>query len=309
MAKIALVTGISGFVGSNLARLLLSAGWEVHGVVRSGSSLSAIGKEKDACEFHVYDGSINSLFAIFRSVRPDVTFHLASLFLSEHTSKQVDELITANIVFGSQLLEVMAVSGCRDIVNAGTSWQNFHCEGYNPVNLYAATKQAFEDILKYYHDARSISCITLKLFDTYGPNDPRRKLIKILVEAALAGSPLDLSPGDQVLDLSHVDDVCDSFISAADYLLATDAPLCKSFTISGERMTVKQLVSVVSDALQIEISANFGGRPYREREVMVLPPCEATSAPWSQALSERRLYEEIAKLGVSTSASENLHDA
>lgn len=309
MAKIALVTGISGFVGGNLARLLLSKGWEVHGVVRSGSSLTAIGEVKNACVLHIYDGSIDSLFAILKSVKADVTFHLASLFLSEHTSSQVDGLIAANIVFGSQLLEAMTITGCKNIVNAGTSWQNFHSEDYRPVNLYAATKQAFEDVLKYYHDARSVSCVTLKLFDTYGPNDSRRKLIKILVEAALEHRPIDLSPGDQLLDLSHVDDVCDSFIKAADYLLCANAPLCESFTVFGERMTVKQLVLLISDALQVEIRANFGGRPYREREVMVLPVCDSTSAPWSQSSSGRRLFNEITKLSASTSMPGSSHDA
>jgi nucleoside-diphosphate-sugar epimerase len=62
----------------------------------------------------------------------------------------------------------MQAAGIRRLVNAGTTWQHYLGQVYDPVNLYAATKQAFEAILKFYTSTRDFQAITLELTDTYG---------------------------------------------------------------------------------------------------------------------------------------------
>ena len=81
--------------------------------------------------------------------------------------------------------------------------------------IYAATKQAFETFIDYYCDVARMQAITLKIFDSYGPEDPRRKLVKVLAEAALNGQTLEMSGGDQRIDLVHIDDIVDAFLKAA----------------------------------------------------------------------------------------------
>lgn len=296
MNKVALVTGITGFIGFNLVRNLLDAGWSVHGVIRNTSSKDIFGELKNTLVIHEYNGSTENVIEIFEAARPTVVFHLASLFIAEHEVSQVENLIESNVLFGCQILEGMAAVGCSNIVNTGTSWQFYHCTEYRPVNLYSATKQAFEELVKYYHDAHLISCVTLRLFDTYGSNDSRRKLIKIIVDAALQGSHLDLSPGDQILDLSHVDDVVKIFIQTANYMFEKNSPINECYFVSGERMTVKELVRLVSKALSLEVSANFGGRAYRNREVMYLPEPECSEFRWKYCVAENRLFNEIRKM-------------
>ena len=48
-------------------------------------------------------------------------------------------------------------------INTGTFWQNYQSEKYNPVNLYAATKEAFQNIAKYYTETSSLIFTTIKL--------------------------------------------------------------------------------------------------------------------------------------------------
>lgn len=266
MSRRALLTGITGFIGGTLARRLIADGWTVHALVRAESDIGNL-PFADVTTFHVaQDGP--EVMAAVAAAAPDVVFHLASLYLAEHRPDQVAALVQSNILFPALLAEAMANAGVRRIVNTGTAWQHFRSEPYLPVNLYAATKQAAEDLLRYYGDARGLSVVTLRLFDTYGPADRRRKLIQILIDAAHSGEPLAMSPGDQIVDLSHVDDVVDGFMIAARRLLDATVALRETYLLSGERYTVKALAQLVQEATGQSLAPDFGGRPYRPREVM-----------------------------------------
>jgi nucleoside-diphosphate-sugar epimerase len=152
--NVALVTGATGFVGSRLVKKLVCDGWVVHIIVRDGSKLTELKEIVGDIHIHEYDGSSSSMTEIVSSSNPSVVFHLASLFLSEHKSDQINDLIDSNITFGTQLLEAMVTCQVYNLVNTGTSWQHYQNEQYSPVNLYAATKQAFENIVQYYVEAR-----------------------------------------------------------------------------------------------------------------------------------------------------------
>jgi nucleoside-diphosphate-sugar epimerase len=269
-AKQALVTGATGFVGSNLARRLSADGWNTHIVVRPDSTLELLVDVEKRITVHKHDGSNDGMHGILAETKPDVVFHLASLFLSEHSSTDISRLVQSNILFGTQLLEAMAAHGVTRIVNTGTSWQHFDNMPYSPVNLYAATKQAFEDILQYYVEARGIQAITLKLFDTYGPNDPRPKLFHLLEKIAREGTTLAMSPGEQSIDLVYIDDVLQAFVIAAERLLTGNAQGHERYGVSsGSPIPLKELVESYGNVIGKKLPIEWGGRPYRGREVML----------------------------------------
>ncbi len=267
-APIALITGASGFVGSHLARHLQQQGWQIHLLTRPNSVLPALLNDVP-CQRHAYDGSTDSVLQAVADSRPTVVFHLASLFLSQHQSRDVAPLMASNVLFGSQLLEAMQVHGVTRLMNTGTSWQHYQNADYNPVCLYAATKQAFEAVLQYYVAAHGLRAITLKLFDTYGPADPRPKLFHLLQKTAQAGQPLDMSAGEQLIDIVHIDDVCAAYQLAAQRLLNDLAQGHESYAVSsGQPLPLKDLVALYAQVTGQNVPINWGARPYRPREVM-----------------------------------------
>ncbi|MBT0653786.1 NAD-dependent epimerase/dehydratase family protein [Geomobilimonas luticola] len=266
----ALLTGATGFIGSHVARRLVESGWSVHVILRADSDLSPISGILDRITVHRHDGSTEGLEDIVRQVAPDTVFHLASLFLAQHRPEDVESLVRSNVLFGAQLLEAMVKHGVRRLVNTGTSWQHYESRDYSPVNLYAATKQAFEDILRYYVEATSLRAISLKLFDTYGPGDPRPKLFTLLRRVAQEQQPLAMSPGEQLIDLVYIDDVTDAFLMAAERLLADLVPGHESYAVSsGAPVRLRELVETYGRVLDRPLPIQWGGRSYREREVMV----------------------------------------
>ena len=263
-----LLTGATGFIGSQLAHRLVAEGYELAILVRPDSRLDVLQTVLPQIQIHVYDGSYASLLRAVEAAKPSLVCHLASLFLAQHRPEDVARLIESNLNFPTQLLEAMNHVGVKHLINTGTSWQHFQNESYNPVNLYAATKQAFESLLTYYVEAHGFKAITLKLFDTYGPGDYRPKLFSLLRNAARTGTTLRMSPGDQILDLVYIDDVLDAFFLAVARIPRIDKS--ENYAVSDSlRLSLRELTKVYSEAVGHPLAVVWGGLPYRPREVLV----------------------------------------
>jgi len=266
----ALITGATGFVGSHLARALIQESWEVHAVIRRHSNLEPLRDISDRLKVHSHDGNVARLLEIVEKSQPAVVFHLASQFIVEHRPKEIKDLIISNILFGTYLVEAMSLRGVKYLVNTGTSWQHFESRDYDPVNLYAATKEAFEAILSFYINVRDLKIITLKLFDTYGPNDPRPKIFALLRRMMNQKEPFAMSPGDQLLDLTYIDDVVDAYLCAANHLLEGRVSGHEHYAVSsGCTVSLRELVSIFQRETNSILPVQWGGKPYRLREVMV----------------------------------------
>ena len=263
------ITGVTGFVGSNLVKYFLKKNYKLHVIVRETSNLNNIKDILDDIEVFTYDNNITNLIDYFNQIKPSAVIHLASNFIAEHESNQIDSLVHSNISFGLHLLEAMKSAGIKKMINTGTSWQHFNNDDYNPVCLYAATKQAFESLISYYVEAENLQVITLKLFDTYGETDTRPKLINLLNKFADEKIELNMSPGEQVLNLIHINDVCKAYEIAYNLILQDEGIKHKSYSISSEeQFSLKEVILLFEKFTNKKINVIWGGKKYRKREVM-----------------------------------------
>jgi nucleoside-diphosphate-sugar epimerase len=266
-----LITGASGFIGRHLSLELVKLGHNVHALLRPRPTLPI---ELADVTIHNLDQNPESIRKAIQVSDPEVVIHLASRFLAEHKSSDIRELCASNITFGTELVEAMIAHGKLFLVSAGTAWQNFDNRKGVATNLYAATKEAFDSILRYYSDAHGLRAITLKLFDTYGPGDDRSKLMRTLRDVAGKETVLKMSPGEQEIDLLHVKDAARAFIQAAIRVRELDPHANEEYYLrSGERYTLRELIAKSRIASGKSIQVDWGSRPYRSREVM---------KPWNQ---------------------------
>ncbi|MBF0180663.1 MAG: NAD(P)-dependent oxidoreductase [Magnetococcales bacterium] len=263
MPPVCLITGATGYVGSRLARALVARGWTVHAVARRAAP------PPDGVTPHLHDGTTEGMGKVLDAARPEVVFHLAAVTTAQHREADVTRMVEANLLFATQLLDAMARHGVTRLVNTGSFWQHHGNRDYGPVNLYAATKQAFEDIVTYYVEACGIRAITLHLSNTYGPDDPRRMLFASLARLQSDDPELAMSPGEQRIDLIHIDDVTSAFRVAAERLLANQGVGHERFAVSsGQAVRIKDLVRMIEDGTGRRLPVLWGGRPYHPREMM-----------------------------------------
>ncbi len=267
--KTALITGITGYIGSSLARKLIAEGWQVAGVIRKDSDLSLIDDFREQVVLGIYNKNIDSLTDFIMKFRPSVVFHVASLFIAEHKSDQITDLVESNVLFGTHLLEAMSNANVKQLINTDTSWQHYNNEEYNPVCLYAATKKAFEDILKFYIEAHDFKAITIELFDTYGPNDPRSKIINLFNKIANTGELLCMSPGEQELDLVYINDVINAYLISAEMILSDTWRGYKKYSISTtEPKTLKSIAKLFEETFNKKLNIEWLKKEDRKRHVM-----------------------------------------
>lgn len=264
-----LVTGHSGFIGSHLCARLRKE-HELFYLVRPHSPLDEPGAHDHS--FIFANNNIYVLAQFMRSNKIDGIIHLASLYLQKHESQDIPDLIQSNVYFGTAVLEAAAFAGVKWFINTGTIWQNYNApdgsDSYCPVNLYAATKQAFMDVAKFYSETTDIRICTLKLCDTYGPHDTRRKIYALFEENARTGELLQMSAGEQKIDILHIDDVVEGFVHLADMLQKGENLRNEYVLSSSQQLTLRELAARYEQEHHVHLNIEWGARPYRTREVM-----------------------------------------
>ena len=263
------VTGATGYIGSNLVKKLIDNDHEVLIIVRNTSNLKLLNEIESRVKIFVTTNKIEDLINVLSDFMPNIVCHLASYFVSGHKKEDIANLINSNILFSSQLLEAMKITGIKDFVNVGTSWQNYDGGNYNPVCLYAATKEAFLKILDYYVEVENFRVITLKLYDTYGPGDPRKKIINLFKNIARSGECLDMSEGGQLIDIVYIDDVINSFIEAFKVFNKMKNESRQYYVTSLKPRALCEIAKLFEEVNQVKLNINWGSREYRRREVMV----------------------------------------
>ncbi|WP_102481002.1 NAD-dependent epimerase/dehydratase family protein [Vibrio breoganii] len=282
-----LITGATGFVGKSFIAEFKGE-YEIHALVRQTSSLSISG-----INAHEYDGTIHSIKNALDGI--DVVLHLATCYKAAHCEIDILPMLEANVIFGVQLLEAMHQTNVNRIVNVGTTWQKFECEHYNYANLYSATKQAFQELLKFYVDANQWHCVNLHFNDTYGKDDHRKKIIQLLIESAKNSTSLDMSLGEQRFETCYISDAIKALDITIERVIRSTTPSNEEFSIlTGDDTSLRELVDTVERILVTPLKINWGARPYRDREVMSVPYSNYKTLPnWEKKVS---LQDGIKKL-------------
>jgi CDP-paratose synthetase len=248
------ISGASGFLGSNLCNHYLNKGLSVNAIVRAGSEVRVAKSHSEKLRFTVIDFSrIDELdFSITPS---DIVIHTASSN-PRITDFRFKDLLSVNVEFGYKLMSLAADSNSK-FLNIGTNWQHYENRRYSPVSQYAASKEAHLAFQHYFTEVENLNAKNLELCDTYGTNDPRDKLVPLLMHSREDQWPLDLTNGNQLIDLVNIEDV----VAAVDLVTTNwDSNLDElNMSLTSKNLiSVRELVDVCSQIRGIDIPVSWG---------------------------------------------------
>lgn len=276
----ALITGSTGFIGSNLVFELLRQNWNISIIIRKESSLEIFEGYYHKLNIFKYDGNFDKLLQFFLVTNPDVVFHLAAQNCDESKPDNLNIMLESNIKFGVDILNAMSKSKVKYFICTSSFWVFDMFLKYDAVNFYASTKKAFDDILRYYTKQYNIIAISLVLFDTYGPNDKRNKLLNQILKSFKFNEKLAMTEGEQEIDLIHIKDVVNALISAYKYLSKNSFKYRQFWVGSKKPKTVKEVGNLISENFQRFDILLWGKIKYRDNQIIKLPSKYRTLPNW-----------------------------
>lgn len=259
------ITGVCGFVGSNLTERLLNRGDVVRGIDDlSHGTMENLGPLLEHPSFRLDQGTIldpGALRASFEGA--EVVVHLAAGKIPRH-GDALDTLLI-NGEGGLNVLRAVQQCGVRRMILASTS----DCYGRNPQVpfneesasvigspkvrrwSYAVSKMFEEQALFAFRERYGIEGVALRLFGGYGPKQnitwwggPQ----SVFIGAALRGEALEVhGSGQQTRSFTFIDDMVEGFVRAIDTPKADGEVL--NIGIDRE-ITIENLARMISEMIR-----------------------------------------------------------
>jgi nucleoside-diphosphate-sugar epimerase len=233
------VTGVAGFVGSNLAKHLLDRGYSVVGI----DSLSAGTLENvdPRVEFHKIDIRDPEIYPLLRGA--DAVFHLAAKSsLTDCLAKPL-EAAEVNTVGTLNVLEAARQAKVSKLVYADTSAEYEGIDEFptcedkvRPIGVYAVSKHGGAAFCESYRELYGINLTIVRYFNVYGPAQDWRRVVPLLMSAfiirMLRGQrPIIYGSGEKRRDFIYVEDVNDFYVEGArlalTFLIVKPQKLCE----------------------------------------------------------------------------------
>lgn len=229
-----LLTGVAGFIGSNLCEKLLEQKNEVVGIDNFDSYYSREIKEnnlksfKDYENFHFLEIDLRDKLALKALLEQgfDVIIHLAGRGGVRRSILEPEQYVQMNYIATLSLLEAMKESNLRKIVFASTSsvygnkseipFREDRMADW-PISPYSASKKACEALLYTYHHIYGFDVYALRFFTVYGKRQRPDMAIYKLVKAIFNEEVFEkYGDGKTERDYTYIDDIVNGVMKAAE---------------------------------------------------------------------------------------------
>lgn len=259
----ALVTGGSGFIGSNVTKMLLERGIEVRvfdnlssGYFENIKDLDVEFVQKDILDTEAVNEACKGV---------DVVFHLAASVGRQRSidNPQLDSQI--NLIGTVNVLEGMRLNGVKRIVYSSSAAMfgellTPEIDESHPQNAdspYGVSKLAAEKMILAYTGIYDIQAICLRYFNIYGVNqryDLYGNVIPIFAHKLFAGEPLTIyGDGTQTRDFVNVRDIARANLMAG----LSDIPTNYFNMGSGSSITINRLAEMMQDISGIHTGIQY----------------------------------------------------
>jgi UDP-glucose 4-epimerase len=270
--KKTVVTGATGFIGSTLCERLIRNGVAVHAISRnppalidrSHSPVTSIPEEESEITWWKADVTdIDAVRKVIQAVRPDVTFHLASLVTGARALEFVLPTCRNNFLAALNVLIASAENGTGRVI-LSNSFEEPDPANPIPCSPYAAAKSCSSNYAQMFHSLYQLPIVTAKIYMVYGPRQTdHAKLIPYVTRSLLQGEPVKLSSGSRSVDWIYIDDVVEGLIRCA------QTPGIEGAEVelgSGEFHSIRTVVEELFDILKSPTPPAFGTLPDRPSE-------------------------------------------
>ena len=215
MRSTVLITGGAGFLGLELARLLLEDGHSV--IVYDNLSAKGVAELEPLQDgLTLVKGDVRdeaALLAVMEKYEPQAVYHLAAIHYIPYCQSHPLETLSINLV-GTQAVLNACRSGMKRLVLTSSAAvygpaSHAHAEGdpVDPIDIYGLSKLFAEKLVDRFHRDTGVPCYIARIFNVYGPGDTTPHLIPEVVQQLAEDNVLHLGNMNTYRDFIHVTDV------------------------------------------------------------------------------------------------------
>lgn len=253
-----LITGVAGFIGSNLAQKLINLNYEVIGI----DNLSYGIKEQIPSEviFHQMDIRDNRIFEIMKDV--DCVFHLAAKNCINDCQTDPLETFDINVNGTAKVFEAAKINNVKKVIYAESSAMYEGSNTYptpehdlQPQSFYALSKMCTMHLSQGYIRFSNLKFTALRYFCVYGPRQDYRRTIppvfsSFIIKLLKNEQPYIFGNGEKRRDFIHIDDINDFHIKC----ITDENTDNKTFNLgSGINYSINEIYNIISTELESDI--------------------------------------------------------
>jgi UDP-glucuronate 4-epimerase len=231
MARTALVTGSSGFIGYHVCKRLLADGWEVIGIDSLSDYYDVALKERrqsgllQSAHFRTVTERIETpgvIHDLMEAHRPDALIHLAAQAGVRYSIDHPESYVEANLIGTFRILEAMRafppshslLASTSSVYGANTEMPYAETQKADTqMSFYAATKKATEAMAHSYAHLYDLPTTMFRFFTVYGPWGRPDMAPYKFTRAILEGRPIDVyNHGNMSRDFTYIDDLVDGIV-------------------------------------------------------------------------------------------------
>ena len=207
--KNVLITGGVGFIGTNLAEVLIELGYNIYSL----DNYSFGSKRNELKKVNYFNLDIEEIDQIKEQI--DICFHLAAMARVQPSFKNPNEYFRVNTYGTTRVMEWAKKNNVK-VVYAGSSSKHF-----NPSDSpYAMYKFLGEEVCKLYKKTYDVKVEIARFYNVFGPREVMHEefgnVIGIWKSKVKNGEPLPIvGDGNQRRDFTHVHDIVDGLIKIA----------------------------------------------------------------------------------------------
>jgi nucleoside-diphosphate-sugar epimerase len=267
-----LVTGATGFVGSNLVRRLISNGHDIHILTRNLSDKWRVIDCFSDLHNHTVDLlKQEELKVLMNKIEPDVIFHLATSGMYGGVSRPDAEVIETNLLGTVNLINACNNINYNCFINTGSSSEYGpkkepmkEADLCEPVNLYGISKCAATLYGQSIARTRDKPIIGLRLFSPFGPFDDKSRLMTYAITNALANKPLLLGNPNAVRDYIYIEDVLDVYLHSIEIASGIKGEV---FNVgSGSQASISYIVNKIIEITESKSKITWNSFPGRAHD-------------------------------------------
>lgn len=251
--KKVLITGASGYIGSNVCKELLDNNYEIHAITHSRNI-----NNNNIITYNVDLFDKSAVLGFFNKNKFDKMIHLAWYVGPKCQTSLINiECLESSLYLIKSFYEnggkTLLVSGSMSEYDFSYGWCKENITPLYSPSLYGQTKASLYQTLEKFSKFHDLNLKWARVFNIYGLNEKKSRLVPYVINAMLNNEDVNVSHCKQIQNYLHISDVAKALV------MFLESSYCGAVNIASDTpVRLKDIVELCKSEIKYKKKINYG---------------------------------------------------